>query len=112
MLDSWNSKSEVSRNSGSKHRQELPLEISAWPNDYQALQHLSASPLLERRQSENLNTLGTAFHLGNISHWPSIPRGLLGAGGGAVSAEGKLRKTIDHLNRDSRNLLNLASPLG
>lgn len=36
------SKFEVSRNSGFKHQQEFPLQISAWLNDYQALQYLSA----------------------------------------------------------------------
>lgn len=38
------SKFEVSRNSGLKHRQELPLKISASPSDYQALQHLGQPP--------------------------------------------------------------------
>lgn len=46
------SKFEVSRNSGFKHRQEFPLQISAWLNDYQASQHLSAGlPLIGRWQS-------------------------------------------------------------
>lgn len=31
---------EVSRNFGFKHWQELPLETSTWPSDYQALIHL------------------------------------------------------------------------
>lgn len=43
------SKFEVSRNSGFKHQQEFPLQISVWPNDYQAPQHLSASLLLTER---------------------------------------------------------------
>ena len=48
--DSWDSlKSEVSRNSGFKNRQELPLQISTWPNDYRALRHLSASLSLTER---------------------------------------------------------------
>lgn len=52
----------MSGNFGFKHQQELPLEIPMWPNDYQALQHLSASlPLLERWQSKSLNTPGMCF---------------------------------------------------
>lgn len=101
------SKSEESRNLGYKHRQELPLEISAWPHDYQALQHLSAPPLLERWQSKNLNTPGTAFHLSNMSPWPSTLHGWP-----ELQAEAKQRETTDPLNRDSRDLFHLVLPQG
>lgn len=71
------SKFEVSRNSGFEHQQELPLQISIWLNDYQALQYLSASlTLTERWQSESLNTPRSVFHLGNIFHWASTQYGL------------------------------------
>lgn len=37
-------KFEESRNSGLKYRQDLPLQISVSPTDYQALQHLCQPP--------------------------------------------------------------------
>lgn len=72
------SKLEVSRNSGLKHQQELPLQISVELNDDQALQHLAGLRLLERWQSESSNTPGNVSHLGSISHWASIQYGLPG----------------------------------